>query len=71
MRPKFPVATIAARIAARVTARLLRDSRGATAIEYGLILAFVVIAMIVGLTSLANSTTSMWGNVNDKVAASR
>ena len=56
---------------ARVTARLLRNCRGATAIEYGLILAFVVIAMIVGLTTLANSTTSMWGTVNDKVTTAR
>lgn len=51
--------------------RIIRDRRGATAIEYGLILAFVVIAMIVGLTALANSTTGMWNTVDNKVATAR
>ncbi|MEG8058159.1 Flp family type IVb pilin [Sphingomonas sp. 22L2VL55-3] len=44
---------------------------GATAIEYGLIIALVVIAMIAGLTALADTTTGMWGNVNSKVANAR
>ncbi|WP_254784432.1 Flp family type IVb pilin [Sphingomonas sp. OK281] len=49
----------------------MRDKRGATVIEYGLILAFVFIAMIIGLTALANTTTDMWGNVSTKVATAR
>ncbi|HXH15385.1 MAG TPA: Flp family type IVb pilin [Sphingomonas sp.] len=49
----------------------LRQTRGATAIEYSLILALVVIAMIVGLTALAGSTTKMWNTVDAKVAAAR
>ena len=60
-----------ATIAGRTLLRALRTTRGATAIEYGLILAFVVIAMIAGLTALADSTTGMWGNVDSKVAAAR
>lgn len=55
----------------RSMSRIIRDRRGATAIEYGLILAFVVIAMIVGLTALANSTTGMWNTVDNKVATAR
>lgn len=51
--------------------RALRTTRGATAIEYGLILAFIVIAMIAGLTALADSTTGMWGKVDTKVAGAR
>ncbi|MDD1452757.1 Flp family type IVb pilin [Sphingomonas sp. H160509] len=55
----------------RTIARVLRERRGATAIEYGLIIALVVIAMIAGLTALADTTTGMWGNVNSKVANAR
>ncbi|TCQ05015.1 MULTISPECIES: Flp family type IVb pilin [Sphingomonas] len=58
-------------IAGRTLRRVLRNSRGATAIEYGLILAFVVIALIVGLTNLADSTIGMWGKVDTKVANAR
>ncbi|QKS01588.1 Flp family type IVb pilin [Sphingomonas sp. CL5.1] len=48
-------------------ARLLRDRRGATAVEYGLIVALIVIAMISSLTNLASVTTGMWNNVSSKV----
>lgn len=51
----------------RLLKSLLRDRRGGTAIEYGLIAALVVIAMIASLTSLANTTIGMWGNVNSRV----
>ncbi|MCP8891073.1 Flp family type IVb pilin [Sphingomonas faeni] len=69
MRPKYP-ATIPPFLL-RTMARALRESRGATAVEYGLILAFVVIAMIVGLTGLAGSTTRMWTYVETRVAGAR
>lgn len=45
--------------------RLLRDTRGATAIEYGLIISLIVIAIISAMQSFANSTISMWGNVEE------
>jgi pilus assembly protein Flp/PilA len=47
--------------------RVFRDSRGATAIEYGLIVALIVIAMIVALKNLAGTTIGMWNNVSTKV----
>ena len=47
--------------------RLLRDNRGATAIEYGLIIALIVIAIIVAMQSLATQTTNLWGFVTEKV----
>jgi pilus assembly protein Flp/PilA len=49
--------------------RLIRDSRGATAIEYGLILALIAIAMIAGLSALGSSTHGMWGNVQEQVTS--
>ena len=42
--------------------------KGATAIEYGLIVALIVIAMVASFKDVANATVSMWGNVNTKVA---
>jgi len=46
---------------------LARDRKGATAIEYGLIVALVVIAMIVALTNFANISVGMWNNISNKV----
>ncbi|WP_174291411.1 Flp family type IVb pilin [Sphingomonas bacterium] len=57
------------KLAGRPIGRLLRDTRGGTAIEYGLIVALVVIAMIASFKELANTTVGMWGNVNTKVSA--
>jgi pilus assembly protein Flp/PilA len=47
--------------------RLGADRRGATAIEYGLICALIVIAMIGGLHTLAGGSSSMWGKVRTAV----
>lgn len=49
--------------------RLLRDQRGATAVEYGLILSMVVLAMLAALTGVANETKKMWGDVSTKSQA--
>lgn len=46
--------------------RLLRDRRGATAVEYGLILVMIVIAMLSALNGVADETTSMWDEVTSK-----
>jgi pilus assembly protein Flp/PilA len=47
--------------------RLLADDRGATAIEYGLICALIVIAMVAGLGSLGGGSGGMWTTVGQKV----
>ena len=46
---------------------ILGDVRGATAVEYGLILALIFLAMIGALTAFANGTTSMWNNVATEI----
>lgn len=51
--------------------RLLRCTRGATAVEYGLILGLVVIAVIGSITQLAGVTTGMWNNVSEQVEDAR
>lgn len=52
---------------ARRTSTLLKDQRGATAVEYGLIVSLIVIAMIGSLLQVAGTTTEMWNNVSDAV----
>ena len=46
---------------------LARDKRGATAVEYGLILALIFIAIVVAVSNAANSTIYMWNNVANRV----
>ncbi len=46
---------------------LLRCERGATAIEYGLILALIALAIISAVTNVANKTITMWNNVATEV----
>jgi pilus assembly protein Flp/PilA len=50
---------------------LVRDRKGGTAIEYGLIAALIVITMISAFVEVANTTTTMWGNVNTKMQNAR
>ena len=47
--------------------KLLNADQGATAVEYGLILALIVLAMITALTNFATKTTAMWNNVSTEV----
>ena len=49
--------------------RLLRDIRGATAIEYGLIVALLVIAIITALQGVADENTGLWAIISQKVEA--
>ena len=46
---------------------LITDARGATAIEYGLILALVVLTMLASLTQVANVTVGLWNDISAKV----
>jgi len=44
-----------------------KDERGATAVEYGLILALIFLAMVVGVVALGTTTRGMWDNVSNEV----
>ncbi len=53
-------------IAIRKVLRTLRvDNRGATAIEYGLIAALIVVAMVGGLTALGGGASGLWSRLNN------
>jgi pilus assembly protein Flp/PilA len=51
--------------------KLLQDNRAATAVEYGLILVMLVIAIVSALKGVADENTGMWAIVNSKSAAAR
>ncbi len=46
--------------------RLARDREGTSAVEMGIILAVIVLAMLGALQALASSTNSMWNDVSSK-----
>jgi len=46
---------------------LFRDTRAATAVEYGLIITMIVLAMLATLQVVAGEIVSMWGSVETKV----
>lgn len=47
--------------------RLLFDQKGATAVEYGLIAALIVVAMIGGLAALGGGAGGMWTELSQRV----
>lgn len=55
------------RALAKSIQRLIRDSKAATAIEYGLICALIVLAIMAALVALGTVTTEMWDHVSTKV----
>ncbi|GAA3721898.1 hypothetical protein GCM10022268_32650 [Sphingomonas cynarae] len=59
------------RLFSRLMRPMLADGRGATAVEYGLILALVVLAMIGALGNFGRGSTSMWANVSERVVNAR
>jgi len=44
-------------------------SRGATAVEYGLILALIFMAMLGGLNQVSAGSNNMWNNVSSNVSS--
>ena len=56
-----------AELLSRSLTRFLRDERGTTAIEYGLIATLMGVGIIGGLNALGNSSTGGWGNMVNTV----
>ena len=49
--------------------KLGRDTRGATAVEYGLILALVFLTMVGGVQTFGTELIAMWTNIETSVTA--
>ncbi|MBW8754630.1 MAG: Flp family type IVb pilin [Sphingomonadales bacterium] len=47
---------------------MLRDARGATTIEYGLILALIFLAIVGAVAGLGGENGGQWGNMSTKAA---
>ena len=47
--------------------KLLRDKRGATAIEYGLIAALIAVAAITAMTSIGTKLSTTFNNVSSNL----
>jgi pilus assembly protein Flp/PilA len=50
--------------------RLCSDKRGATAVEYGLIAALIVVAMMGGLSTMGGGVGGMWTKISSAVQSS-
>ncbi len=50
-------------------ARLRSDERGATAVEYGLILAILVLAAMAAMTFMSTRVNGMWDMVSNRVTS--
>jgi pilus assembly protein Flp/PilA len=51
----------------RTLKKIVRNEKGATAIEYGLIAALIAIAAITAMTSLGTKLNSTFGQVSNKL----
>ena len=47
--------------------KIYLSNKGATAVEYGLILALIALTAMVAITGVANETVNMWNGVADEV----
>jgi len=50
--------------------KMIKDSKGATAIEYGLIAALIAVAAITAMTSLGKNLSNTFNNVSNNMKAS-
>jgi pilus assembly protein Flp/PilA len=53
----------------RIIEKLRRDERGATAVEYGLILALIFVAVIGAVRTFSGSAMGMWNVVASNVSS--
>lgn len=47
---------------------LLRDERGTSAVEYGIILGLIVVGLFLVISGVAHETARMWNYVEEKSA---
>lgn len=52
----------------RYLMKILRDSTGSSSVEYGFILAMIVLAIFLAMQGVATETVNMWQSVSSKSA---
>lgn len=50
--------------------RITRCEQGATAVEYGLIVSLIVVAIMASLSSFGESSMNMWNYVSNEIVTS-
>ena len=53
----------------RFISRFCGDEKGATALEYALIISLIMVAIVTSVRGVATKTTGMWNNVASTVMA--
>lgn len=53
----------------KLVSRFLKDESGATAIEYGLIAAFISVALITGASTLGSKLNTMFSNLGNTISS--
>jgi pilus assembly protein Flp/PilA len=53
----------------KILRKFMRNEKGATAIEYGLIATLIAIAAITAMTSVGNKLTTTFNNVSNNLKA--
>jgi len=48
--------------------KLIDNVRGATAVEYGLIIALIVMAIVVAIQTVGGGSANIWANMTTKVS---
>ena len=56
-----------ASVLTKVVSRFVRDQRGATMLEYGLLVGLVAIAAIIAVTALGNALESLFNDASNKL----
>lgn len=49
--------------------RFLRDEDGPTAVEYAMLLALILVALISSITAVGNSTSGMWADNSNRITS--
>ena len=52
-------------VLSKATARFIRDQRGATMLEYGLLVGLIAIAAIVAITAMGGALSTMFNSAKD------
>jgi pilus assembly protein Flp/PilA len=50
--------------------KIINDTKGATSMEYGLIIALMVIAIIAGVSNFSSATSNMYNSITNQVSNS-
>lgn len=53
----------------RIVSKVIRSQRGTSAVEYGMILALIVLVIFVALQGVAGHTVGMWNDIETKTTA--